>query len=216
MSEPLTSGNGFLNPARPDAGDMLVAGFTQALEGGENPGALLRVWSGRHPAFARDFAEAAAAHLGGDFGPAGDLQTDEQEISAFSRAFIRSRRGESPLSSRARDCGLGSLDAVAAEMRLPPGVLARLDRGRIALQTLPKALLEGLSQRLQWAGADLLAALQAPQSTPANAGAVCEAPAGYWAQETFAEALAECASEDPDGARYWGHPAQDRNDRPNS
>ena len=204
MNEHLTSGNAALDSSRPDVGDVLVAGFMQALETGEDPGALLRAWSERHPAFARDFAEAAAAHVGGDFDPASDLQAEEREIALLGRALSRSRRGESPLSARARECGFENLEGVAEALRLPPGVLARLDRGRIAIQTLPKSLLEGLAQRLQWAGADLLAALQAPRAKPAAAGAVFEAPAGYQAQETFLEALAECAPEDPDGARLWG------------
>ncbi|MEO7717553.1 MAG: hypothetical protein ABIY70_15240 [Capsulimonas sp.] len=203
MSEHTNYGGAALDLSRPDAGDVLVAGFTQALEASDDPAAVLRLWSERHPTMARDFTEAAAALLGGDFEFTADLEAEEREIAALGRDLLRSRRSAVLLSPRVRECGFERLDDVARALRLPPGVLDRLDRGRISLQTLPAALLDALGQKLQWTIGEVMTALQAPQMTPANAGAVCEAPAGYWSQETFAEALAECASEDPEGARLW-------------
>lgn len=178
---------------RPDEADRVLAAFEDALAGGGDPGLLLKEWIAQYPTLASDLALAASA-----FSAQAPVEARSEDIPA---PLIDKVVAEVPIPSgaiheRARRSGIAFPEGLAAQLRVSPAFLERLQRYEIDSGTIPKLFSARMAKILKIPTRECVRMLLGTLQFKPNIGEGMRAD-----QVSFKQALRESLS--PEDAAYW-------------
>lgn len=178
--------------------DAVLAAFR------ETPGAEASAWARRHPALARDFARAAAERR---FGLPEASDAAVARVVSLGREALAARRPALSSLLAAADAVGFDPDSLAERLQVPFGVLGKLQRRLVDLESVPAALLDRLAETLRRHRDEIAAYLALPPQLAPGASYRADAAPTVGARESFADALASDPETTPEMQALWSRDA---------